>query len=300
MPEEGVPLKPNTEILQKDEIVKLVKFFVRNGVNKVRFTGGEPLVRKDCLDIIKEISQLDGLKKIGLTTNGITLARKINDLKAAGLNQLNISLDTLQEKKFQFISKRNGFSKVMKSIDAALEKGYSPLKLNCVVMRGLNDDEICDFIELTRNKNLDVRFIEYMPFDGNKWNTKKLVPFKEMLKIVATAYPIEDIIRLKDDPNDTSKAFKIANHVGQFGFITSMTEHFCSTCNRLRLTADGNLKVCLFGNAEVSLRDALRENVSDEALNKLISDAVKNKKQKHAGVEILSSLKNRPMILIGG
>lgn len=122
-----------------------------------------------------------------------------------------------------------------------------------------------------------------MPFDGNKWNTKKLVPFKEMLKIVATAYPIEDIIRLKDDPNDTSKAFKIANHVGQFGFITSMTEHFCSTCNRLRLTADGNLKVCLFGNAEVSLRDALRENVSDEALNKLISDAVKNKKQKHAG-----------------
>ena len=130
MPEEGVPLTPNTNLLQAEEIVKLVKLFVKNGVNKIRFTGGEPLVRKDCVDIIKEISQIDGLKKIGITTNGIVLARKLGALKAAGLNQLNISLDTLEEKKFQFITKRNGFSKVMKGIDAALDMGFSPLKVS--------------------------------------------------------------------------------------------------------------------------------------------------------------------------
>jgi molybdenum cofactor biosynthesis enzyme MoaA len=151
-------------------------------------------------------------------------------------------------------------------------------------MRGLNDDEIGDFIELTRDKNIDVRFIEYMPFSGNKWNTKKMVPFKEMLKRIAEKYAIEDIIRLGDEPNDTSKAFKIRSYTGQFGFITSMSEHFCSTCNRVRLTADGNLKVCLFGNAEVSLRDALRANASDQALNDLIGMAVRQKKEKHAGI----------------
>jgi len=151
-------------------------------------------------------------------------------------------------------------------------------------MRGLNDDEIGDFIELTRDKNIDVRFIEYMPFSGNKWNTKKMVPFKEMLKRIAEKYAIEDIIRLGDEPNDTSKAFKIRSYTGQFGFITSMSEHFCSTCNRVRLTADGNLKVCLFGNAEVSLRDALRSNASDQALNDLIGMAVRQKKEKHAGI----------------
>ena len=151
-------------------------------------------------------------------------------------------------------------------------------------MRGLNDDEICDFIELTRDKNLDIRFIEYMPFNGNKWNTKKMVAFKEMLKRIAEMYAIEDIIRLEDEANDTSKSFKIRGYTGQFGFITSMSEHFCSTCNRVRLTADGNLKVCLFGNAEVSLRDALRANASDQALNDLIGIAVRQKKEKHAGI----------------
>jgi molybdenum cofactor biosynthesis enzyme MoaA len=150
-------------------------------------------------------------------------------------------------------------------------------------MRGLNDDEICDFIELTKDKPLDVRFIEYMPFDGNKWNTQKMVSFKEMLKIIGQRYPIESIHRLNDDPHDTSKAFRVHGYTGQFGFITSMSEHFCNTCNRIRLTADGNLKVCLFGNSEVSLRDALRRKASEEEMNMLISKAIRNKKAKHAG-----------------
>jgi molybdenum cofactor biosynthesis enzyme MoaA len=319
MPEEGVKLTHNDKLLTGAEIVRLIDFFVKLGVNKVRFTGGEPLVRKDCVDIIRDVGRIEGLNKIAITTNGILLSKRIKDLKEYGLNQLNISLDTLEEKKFGFITKRNGWSKVMTSIESALENGFQPLKINCVVMKGLNDDEICNFIDFTRDKvilkfkineiypdyniwelflifflvidflkliflkNVDVRFIEYMPFDGNKWNTKKMVSFREMLKIIAEKYHTECIEKLDDDPNDTSKAFKIKSYKGQFGFITSMTEHFCNTCNRIRLTADGNLKVCLFGNAEVSLRDALRSNLTDEELENLISAAIKRKKEKHAG-----------------
>lgn len=300
MPENGVKLTNNEKLLTSNEIINLVKFFARKGVDKVRFTGGEPLVRKDCVDIIREVNKIDGIKKIAMTTNGIVLSRKLNDLKEAGLNQINISLDTLQEKKFEFIAKRKGWSKVMESIDKAIELGYSPLKVNCVVMKGINDDEICNFVEMTKNKNLDVRFIEYMPFDGNKWSSKKMVSLKEILKIVATTYPIEKITKLEEDPNDTSKAFRIENYKGKFGVISSMTDHFCNTCNRIRITADGNLKVCLFGNAEVSLRDALRSNATDDDLNELISEAIKRKKQKHAGMENLPIIANRPMILIGG
>lgn len=152
MPEEGVPLTANEKLLTADEIVKLVRFFANLGVNKVRFTGGEPLVRKDCVDIVRQVGQIESIKKIGMTSNGIVLSRKINELKEAGLNQLNISLDTLEEKKFEFVTKRKGWSKVMKSIDSALDLGFSPLKINCVVMKGLNDDEITNFIEFTKDK----------------------------------------------------------------------------------------------------------------------------------------------------
>ena len=165
-------------------------------------------------------------------------------------------------------------------------------------MRGLNDDEIIDFVDMTKHTAVDIRFIEYMPFDGNKWNTNKLVPYKNMLDIIGTTYP--DIIKVKDTANDTSKGYQIPGHAGKFGFITSMTNHFCGTCNRLRLTADGNLKVCLFGNSEISLRDAMRSGNSDKQLVELIGAAVKRKKAQHAGMTSLKGMKNRPMILIGG
>ena len=168
------------------------------------------------------------------------------------------SLDTLRAEKFQFISRRPkaGHSKVLDAMEKSLELGYNPLKVNCVVMRGLNDDEILDFIELTRDRAVDVRFIEYMPFDGNKWDTRKMVPYSEMLDIIRARYT--DFSRVSDAPNDTSKGYKVPGYSGQVGFITSMSENFCGSCNRLRLTADGSLKVCLFGNTEISLRDCLR------------------------------------------
>lgn len=182
------------------------------------------------------------------------------------------SLDTLRPEKFEFISRRPkaGHSKVMAAIEKSLDLGFDPLKVNCVVMRGLNDDEILDFVELTREMNVDVRFIEYMPFDGNSWNTKKMVPYNEMLDIITGAY--KDFQRVDDAPNDTSKGWKVPGFRGQVGFITSMSEHFCSSCNRLRLTADGNLKVCLFGNTEISLRDHLRKLVKISINNQNVKD----------------------------
>lgn len=298
MPEDGVDLTPHEKLLSSKEILRLSEVFVKEGVTKIRLTGGEPLVRKDLVDLIAGLSQLRplGLETIAMTTNGVTLARKLPALKEAGLDLLNISLDTLVPAKFEFITRRKGWDRVMLAIDKALELHYSPVKVNCVVMRGTNEDELCDFVALTENKNIDIRFIEYMPFDGNKWNFKKMVPYQEMLKTIGAKYP--SLHRISDQPHDTSKAYRVEGFSGQIGFITSMSEHFCGSCNRMRLTADGNLKVCLFGNSEVSLRDALRSNIEEEELLSVISAAVKRKKKQHAGMFNLSKMKNRPMILI--
>jgi len=300
MPEEGVPLTPSQNLLSADEIVRIASIFVSEGVKKIRLTGGEPLVRGEVVSIVERLAALPGLQTIGMTTNGVTLARRLPALKKAGLTHLNISLDTLVPEKFEFVSRRPmaAHSKVMKAIDTSLQLGFEPVKVNCVVMRGLNEDEIINFVEKTRHHNIDVRFIEYMPFDGNRWNTDKMVPYQEMLEIIRKSFP--SFQRVEDAPNDTSKGWKVPGFLGQVGFITSMSEQFCGTCNRLRLTADGNLKVCLFGNAEVSLRDAIRQTTDDAVLKELIGAAVKRKKPRHAGVSLLAGMKNRPMILIGG
>lgn len=299
MPAEGVDLTPSHKLLSTKEIVHLAKLFVSQGVNKIRLTGGEPTVRKDLVDLIGELGKLKqyGLQTIAITSNGIALKRKLPELVKNGLNLLNISLDTLDPLKFELITRRKGLERVIESIDQGIALGLRPLKLNCVVVRGVNDQEVLDFIEMTRTKAVDVRFIEYMPFDGNKWNKQKLVSFNELLDNIRNKY---DVAKLPDDAHDTSKAYQVPGYIGQFGFITSMTDHFCGTCNRLRITADGNLKVCLFGNAEVSLRDLLRGNVPDNQLLEIIGAAVKNKKKQHAGMFALAETKNRPMILIGG
>lgn len=298
MPEDGVTLTPKDKLLSAEEIVKIAKLFVEEGVEKIRLTGGEPLIRPDVERIVGDLKAIAGVKSLALTTNGILLTRKLPSLQKAGLDGLNISLDTLIPAKFEFITRRRGWDKVFNGIKLALEFNYDPVKINCVVKRGMNEDEVCDFVALTKNMNLDVRFIEYMPFDGNKWNDKKMVPYQEMLGTIRTKWP--SFQRLEDKPNDTSKAYKVPGWAGQVGFITSMSDHFCGTCNRLRITADGNLKVCLFGNAEVSLRDVIRSNETDESLLKIIGAAVGRKKKQHAGMFNIAKMKNRPMILIGG
>lgn len=280
MPAEGVPLSPKSHLLTTDEVILISRLFVSQGVRKIRLTGGEPTIRKDLVDIISQLKQIPKLENVSITTNGLVLTRNLVSYQRAGLDSLNISLDTLQPKKYEQITRRKGFERVVAGIDLAVQLGYKP-KINCVAMKNFNDDEICDFVEWTKDRDVDIRFIEYMPFSGNRWHTEKLLPFKDMLSSIKEKYP--NLETLSNGPNDTSKAFKVPNYKGQVGFITSMTEHFCGTCNRLRITADGNLKVCLFGNKEISLRDAIRNGCSESDLIALIGASVLRKKKQHAG-----------------
>ncbi|KAI0448024.1 molybdenum cofactor biosynthesis protein 1 B [Xylaria telfairii] len=337
MPEEGVPLSPQRELLTTPEIIMLSSLFVSQGVTKIRLTGGEPTVRRDILPLMRQIGALrtNGLRELCLTTNGLALHRKLEGMVEAGLTGVNLSLDTLDPWQFQIMTRRKGFDAVMKSIERVLELNKLgagiKLKINSVVMRGINDREIIPFVEMTREKEIEVRFIEYMPFDGNKWNRGKMFSYSEMLDLIREKYP--KLEKVEGHRNDTSKSYKIPGFAGSIGFITSMTHNFCGTCNRLRITSDGNLKVCLFGNAEVSLRDILRQSNSGEPIDEaafeamkqiemdrkqglrdgssplrlapneqellnVIGMAVKRKKAKHAGIGELEYMKNRPMILI--
>uniref|UniRef100_A0A8R1DTY2 Cyclic pyranopterin monophosphate synthase n=1 Tax=Caenorhabditis japonica TaxID=281687 RepID=A0A8R1DTY2_CAEJA len=280
MPAEGVPLKPKEKMLSNEEILRLVKLFAVHGIDKVRLTGGEPTIRKDIVKIVEGIALTPGIKDVGITTNGLVLGRFLPDLKNAGLTKINISIDSLDRQKFAKMTRRDAFDKVFKSIELAREY-FSKVKLNVVVMKNQNDNEIVNFVNLTKDRNLDVRFIEFMPFGGNEFDNNRFIGYREMLRQIVDMFG-EDVIRLTDSPNDITKAYKIKGFKGQFGFITSMTDHFCNTCNRLRITADGNLKVCLHGNSEVSLRDRMRCGDSDSQLSEIIQLAVNNKKARHA------------------
>jgi len=325
MPPEGVPLQPASHILQTDELLQLATYFRRHGVNKFRLTGGEPTLRRDLVEICRGLSALNP-KQIGMTTNGIVLSTKLHELVAAGMNSINISLDTLQPDKFASLTRRPAayLNKVWQSLEAChelqeeqLRNGESMLtvKINCVVMRNVNTDEIADFIQLTKQfPHVSVRFIEYMPFTENGWNDEQLVPYQELIGMVEEQ---DNTIGLEPipspDPSDTTKWYQTEwsssskqHNVGNIGFITSMSQHFCGTCNRLRLTADGQLKVCLFdGKTELSLRDALRAGFTQQQLSKVIHAAVQQKHFKLGGHVDPKALAadvdtNRPMTLIGG
>ncbi len=298
MPAEGVDLKPREEILTFEEIVRLARLFVAAGVDKIRLTGGEPLLRRDIEALVEQLGDLPGLRTLALTTNGLLLSKKLPRLQAAGVNLLNVSLDTLRPDRFDAITRRAGFDVVRRAIEDALGYGYDPLKVNCVVMRGFNDDELADFVALTRDRPLEIRFIEYMPFGGNGWDDVRFLPYAEMIERISARFPALE--RLPDGPHDTAKTYRVPGFRGRVGFITSMSDHFCAGCNRLRITADGNLKVCLFGQAEVSLRDAMRGGASDAELGDVIRAAVMRKKAAHAGMYQIARSENRPMILIGG
>ncbi|XP_065200549.1 molybdenum cofactor biosynthesis protein 1 isoform X2 [Planococcus citri] len=296
MPESGVNLTAKKNLLTTEEMLQIVELFVRQGVSKIRLTGGEPTVHKDLVHIVDRLRQFRTLKIIGMTTNGLTLTKQLADLQKAGLNALNVSLDTLDSEKFERITRRKGWSRVIDGIDYALQLGFNPVKVNCVVLKDFNDDEVLDFVELTKNKNLHVRFIEFMPFGGNNWNTKRLVTFSELLAKVRSKYPTFQSIQ-EVGFNETSKMHKVPGFTGEVGFISSITDNFCGSCNRLRLLADGSLKVCLLGSAEVSLRDALRNGCSQDDMLNLINAAVRRKKKQHAGNSIISSTKESRFLI---
>ena len=298
MPAEDYEMTPSSELMQVDEIEALAKIFVSLGVNKIRLTGGEPLVRKDVSQIIHSLSQL--AVSLTLTTNGVRLHEFLPVIKRAGIGALNISLDTLNANKFEQITRRNHFDRVWNNIHAAIQEGIH-VKVNVVVMKGVNDEEIGDFVEWTKNTPVHVRFIEFMPFSGNQWNGMKVFSLKEILQKVEAGY---HFIKLKDELNDTTKKYMVPGHKGTFAVISTMTAPFCSSCNRIRLTADGKIRNCLFAKEETDLLAALRNKENVEAL---IQQNIMRKHASHGGqfggdIQRIEpgSIHNRSMIGIGG
>lgn len=301
MPAEGIALTPRAHLMTADEIVTIAQTFVKLGVTKIRLTGGEPLVRKDAKKIIEELGKLG--VELTLTTNGILVHEFIDTFKEAGVTTLNVSIDSLKKDKFNQITRRNYFEKLIENLDLLEINGFK-VKLNVVVIKGFNDNEIIDFIEMTKDRNIQIRFIEFMPFDGNQWNKEKLVSYAEILSQVNDFYTEQRVERMQDKPNDTAKNHKIESYLGSFSVISSVTNPFCSTCNRIRLTADGKLKNCLFSNTETSLLDTLR---AGESIEPLIFQNIKSKHAMRGGMDddakfqnpLLFS-QNRSMIKIGG
>jgi len=297
MPECGLDWKPKDNLLNFEEIERLAQLFASHGINKIRLTGGEPTLRHGLETLISRLAKISGIDSVGLTTNGVKLAKLAPIYKAHGLNNLNISLDTLQPLKYERMTRRSQFTHVMHGLEAALEAGFESLKLNVVVMRGLNDDEITQFVDFVADKPLNVRFIEFMPFMANGWDSHTLVPYHEMKQVIQQQYPLIPIL---NEASAVAKDFAIEGFQGTVSFITSMTESFCATCNRIRLTAEGGLKPCLHDAAEINLRDALRANVSDSTLLQLIQSALNLKKPEHLPMEALSHTTQLYMTQIGG
>jgi GTP 3',8-cyclase len=298
MPEETYEFTPAGKLMQKDEIETLSKIFVSLGVNKIRLTGGEPLVRKDAAEIITALSKLP--VKLTLTTNGSRLHEFVDTLEQAGVRSLNISLDTLQAEKFQLITRRNQFEKIYDNIQLLLKKDFH-VKVNMVVMKGLNDNELNDFVEWTKHQPVHVRFIEFMPFAGNWWSSNKVFTMPEMLQVIEEKY---EVTRLQDEKHDTAKGYQVPGHQGTFAIISTMSANFCGDCNRMRLTADGKMKNCLFSEKETDLLSALRRG---EDVIPLIHQSVKAKAKELGGqftadFEHLhaENIHNRSMITIGG
>ena len=301
MPADGILLSPKKDLMTADEIFAIAKTFVHNGVDKIRLTGGEPLLRKDFAEIITQLSTLK--TEIAITTNGILIDRHLAVLKQNKVTQINLSLDTLVPSKFNTITLRNQFEKVLSNLHLLLNDDFK-IKINVVLIKGFNDDEIIDFIKLTEFLPIAIRFIEFMPFAGNQWDKSKMVSQKEILDKVESAFSAAQLLKLEDDKNFTARGFKIKNFQGSFGIISSISNPFCDGCNRIRLTANGKIKNCLFSNAETDLLTALRNG---ESLTDIINLSLKNKKKIRAGMSTSAdinnpelNLDNRSMIAIGG
>ena len=301
MPEEGVELSPKSHLMTYEEIYEIAKIFVKHGVTKIRLTGGEPLIRKDIPLILRKLANLP--VELSITSNAVIIHKYIDILRQNRIQSINVSLDTLDKRKFMLITKRDQFDIVYANILLLVKEGFK-VKINVVLIKGINDHEIIDFINLTKEFPVSVRFIEFMPFEGNQWNFKKMVSYKEVMDCVQHSFNTKNIIRLQDSPNDTSKNYSIKGHKGFFAVISSVTNPFCDSCNRLRITANGQLKNCLFSSTESDLLTDLREGKSVETI---IQKAVLAKYKVRGGMDTLKKLqepklhkKNRSMIRIGG
>lgn len=298
MPEEGVNFANRSDLLSFDEMYLLADIFCSLGVSKIRITGGEPFVRKGLIHFLKDLSELSGLNEISITSNGSFTTKDILALKDMGVRKINLSLDSLDPQRFFMITRRDCFDAVYAGVFKLLEEGFD-VKLNCVLAEGKNTEDIIPFVELTKNFNLSVRFLEEMPFNGSdsfvvpRWN------HKEVYDYISQFYPA--IQKLESEPSSTSVNYEIPGYRGSFGIIPSFSRTFCGTCNRIRLSATGELRTCLYGPAAVNLRDVMRAGASEEGIRQAILDAVSNRVKNGFEAEALSNEQaHASMSFLGG
>ncbi|MFQ5508023.1 MAG: GTP 3',8-cyclase MoaA [Leptospirillia bacterium] len=281
MPAWGNHWMEKDTLLSYDELIRVIELSAQRGVHKIRLTGGEPLVRKGCVDFVRRVGEVEGITEVAMTTNAILLKEHAQDLYDAGLRHLNISLDSLQEEKFAEITRGNQLKRVWDGIQAAVDVGFPNIKINAVAQRGVNEDEFVDFVKLTEDMKIDMRFIEFMPVsDWENWK-KKYISIEDIQKIVTDG--VGELIPVYDGDVAAGPAenFRIPGFAGRVGFIHAISNHFCDTCNRIRLTADGKVRPCLFGKIEVDFREAMREGASDEELNDLFDEVLQIKPDAH-------------------
>lgn len=302
MPQEEMEWKKRGEILSYEELLRVARVAVGMGIEKIRITGGEPLVRADIEHLLAELRALPGLRSLALTTNAVLLARKLPTIRSS-VDSLNISLDTFRPERFKALTHRDSLSDVLRGIEAALDAGYTNVKLNAVVMRGLNSDELLDFVRYTADRPIAVRFIEYMPFAGNGWSENDGVSMNEILETIAAEYDLE---RIPDGPSPISRDYHVTDratgrrHAGSIGVIASMSHPFCDSCSRLRLTAEGKIMPCLHSPLEFDVREPLRNGAGDDAIEAVFLNAVGAKPKEHPPAEEMLGQLNRVMIQIGG
>jgi cyclic pyranopterin phosphate synthase len=273
MPPEGLEsVIPKSNYLTRNEILRFVKIIGSLGVDRIRLTGGEPLLRSDITDIVRALKTIESVKEISLTTNGSKLKKFLKPLKEAGLDRINISLDSLDPVRFKEVTLRDSYLEVLESTFLALEMGF-PVKLNMVVLKGLTGKEIVDFVRLARDRELDVRFLEFMPLCGTGWRGELVFPIQKVRSIVKEHFELEEVER----GDDVAQTFRIKGGKGRVGFIASLTESFCNDCSRIRLTADGKIRPCLFSEKEVSVAKLLREDGTDEEIIRAIRYAAEIK-----------------------
>lgn len=278
-PEDRIPRLSHNEILTYEEILRIVHIGTRLGISKLRVTGGEPLVRKGVYEFLRQLSASKGVRELTLTTNGVTLEDHLDRIWSIGIRRMNISLDTLKREKFKNITGRDLFEKVWSGITSALEMGFNPVKLNVVALRGFNEDELIDFARLSVEHPLHVRFIEYMPIGKSrmKFGPPLLVPeIKDKVQNLGRMLAVE-----RNSADGPAQRFKFADARGEIGFISALSHHFCGSCNRLRLTASGQLRPCLLSDRQIDLKNALRSGKGDRELTDLFLQAVKHKPSDH-------------------
>ncbi|MBI5587115.1 MAG: GTP 3',8-cyclase MoaA [Deltaproteobacteria bacterium] len=300
MPPEGIDLIESADILRYEELLRIARIAVAHGVTKIRVTGGEPLVRKGIVDFLRSLSLIDGLDDLSLTTNGVLLKDYARRLKDAGLKRVNVSLDSLKRDRFQKMTRGDNLRQVLDGLEEAEKAGLTPVKINMVVIKGFNDDEVIDFAMMSRTKPYHVRFIEYMPFNTQEgWQREKCLTARQLKEMIDAVEPLIPVADTKGAAGP-AKRFRFKDAPGEVGFISPVSEHFCGSCNRLRLTSDGKLRTCLFSDKEIDIRKALRDGSDDSAIEHLLFRAVAEKPEGHQINENVFKKCSRTMSLIGG